>query len=143
VSLLPLLPLLPPLLLLVVRRKLLIGPRLGTARYWRGVAKRLAAFLMLLLCPVMLLRLRLKLLEDLRKIPDWPVRMLRLTCSTHFAPSLLLLLPHLLVLLLLLLTPLLLVLLSELRRAFPDLLLLLLQRLSDIFLTFFCFWIAD
>jgi hypothetical protein len=68
--------------------------------------------------------------------------MLRLTCSTHFAPSLLLLLSRLLVLLLLLplLAPL---LLSELQRAFPDRLLLLLQRLSDIFLTPFCFWIAD
>jgi hypothetical protein len=49
--------LLPLLLLQVVRRKLLMGLRIGEAKDWRGAAKRFAAYLMLLLRPVMPLRL--------------------------------------------------------------------------------------
>lgn len=75
---------------------------------------------------------------------DCPVCMLRRTCAMHFAPSelLLLLLPRLLVLLLLALAAVSDSLLALLR--LPLLLLfLLLQRLSDIRLTPFCFWMAD
>jgi hypothetical protein len=72
--------------------------------------------------------------------------MLRLACTAAFAPSeeLLLSLPRLLLLLLLL--PLLSsasLLLLLLLHALPDLPLLLLQRLSDVLRTPFCFWMAD
>lgn len=88
--------------------------------------------------------LYLMLLDWRLSTADCPVCMLRRTCAMHFAPSelLLLLLPRLLVLLLLALAAVSDSLLALLR--LPLLLLfLLLQRLSDIRLPPFCFWMAD
>jgi hypothetical protein len=87
--------------------------------------------------------LYLMLLDWRLSTADCPICMLHRTCAMHFAPSelLLLLLPRLLVLLLALaaVSDSLLALLR-----LPLLLLfLLLQRLSDIRLTPFCFWMAD